>query len=50
MVIDNEKKLCCWMCIVEDTLMEVRRMILVLTLNDHFSVIHGFEISPFSLW
>ena len=28
------------MCIVEDTLMEVRRMILVLALNDDFSVIH----------
>ena len=28
------------MCIVSDTLMEVRRMILVIALNDHFSVIH----------
>ena len=38
------------MCIVEDTLMEVRRMILVLALNDDFSVIHGFEISAFPPW
>ena len=37
------------MHIVSDTLMEVRRMILVLALNDHFSVIHGFEISAFPL-
>ena len=28
-------------------LMEARRMILVLALNDHFSVINGFEISAF---
>ena len=28
------------MHIVSDTLMEVRRMILVLALNDYFSVIH----------
>ena len=40
MVIDDGKKLCCWMCIVSDTLMDVRRMILVLALNDDFSVIH----------
>ena len=37
------------MRIVSDTLMEVRRMILVLALNDHFSAIHGFEISAFLL-
>ena len=30
-----------------DTLREVRRMILVLALNDDFSVIHAFEISAF---
>ena len=35
------------MCIVNDTLMDVRRLILVLALNDDFSVIHGFEISAF---
>ena len=35
------------MHIVSDTLMEVRRMILVLALNDDFSVIYGFEISAF---
>ena len=35
------------MRIVSDTLMEVRRLILVLALNDDFSVIHGFEISVF---
>ena len=35
------------MHIVSDTLMEVRLMILVLALNDHFSAIHGFEISAF---
>ena len=35
------------MCIASDTLMEVLRMILVLTLNDDFSVIYGFEISAF---
>ena len=35
------------MYIVSDTLMEVRRLILVLALNDHFSVIHAFEISAF---
>ena len=28
------------MHIVEDMLMDVRRMILMLALNDHFSVIH----------
>ena len=28
-----------------DTLRDVRRMILVIALNDDFSVIHGFEIS-----
>ena len=38
------------MRIVSDTLREARRMILVITLNDYFSVIHGFEISAFSLW
>ena len=37
------------MCIVSDTLMDVRRKILVLALNDNFSVIHGFEISAFPL-
>ena len=37
------------MHIVSDTLMDVRRMILVLALNDHFSVIHSFEISAFPL-
>ena len=36
------------MHIVSDTLKDVRRMILVLALNDDFSVIHGFEISAFS--
>ena len=35
------------MCIMGDTLRDVRRMILVLALNDDFSVIHGFEISAF---
>ena len=35
------------MHIVSDTLREVRRIILVLALNDHFSAIHGFEISAF---
>ena len=35
------------MHIMGDTLMEVRRLILVLALNDHFSAIHGFEISAF---
>ena len=35
------------MHIVSDTLMDVRRKILVLALNDDFSVIHGFEISAF---
>ena len=35
------------MHIVEDTLKEVHRMILVLALNDDFSVIYGFEISAF---
>ena len=35
------------MRIMGDTLREVRRMILVLALNDNFSVIHGFEISSF---
>ena len=35
------------MRIVSDTLREARRKILVLALNDHFSVIHGFEISAF---
>ena len=34
--------------IVSDTLMDVRRMILVLALNDDYSAIHGFEISAFS--
>ena len=29
--------------------MELRRMILVLALNDYFSAIHGFEISSFPL-
>ena len=38
------------MRIMGDTLREARRLILVLALNDHFSVIHGFEISAFSLW
>ena len=47
MVIDDEKELCCRMCIMGDTLMGVRRMILVIVLNDDFSVIHGFEISAF---
>ena len=37
------------MHIVSDTLMEVRRMILVLALNDYFSAIHSFEISAFPL-
>ena len=37
------------MHIMSDTLREVRRLILVLALNDHFSVIHGFEISAFPL-
>ena len=36
------------MHIVSDTLKDVRRMILVLALNDDFSVIHGFEISALS--
>ena len=40
MVIDNEKELYCRMHIMSDTLREVRRMILVITLNDDFSVIH----------
>ena len=31
-------------------LMDVRRMILVLALNDDFSVIYGFEISSFPPW
>ena len=35
------------MRIMGDTLRDVRRMILVLALNDDFSVIHGFEISAF---
>ena len=35
------------MHIMGDTPREVRRMILVLALNDHFSAIHGFEISAF---
>ena len=35
------------MHIVEDMLMDVRRMILMLALNDDFSSIHGFEISAF---
>ena len=35
------------MHIVEDTLKETRHMILVLALNDDFSVIYGFEISAF---
>ena len=35
------------MRIVSDTLREARRVILVLALNDDFSVIHGFEISAF---
>ena len=35
------------MCIVKDTLRDVRRIILVIALNDNFSVIHGFEISAF---
>ena len=35
------------MYIVGNTLREARRMILVLALNDIFSVIHGFEISAF---
>ena len=35
------------MHIVSDTLREVRRMILVLALNDDFSVIYGIEISAF---
>ena len=38
------------MCIVSDTLREVRRMILVLALNDYFSAIHCFEISAFLPW
>ena len=38
------------MRITGDTLMDVRRMILVLALNDNFSVIHGFEISAFLPW
>ena len=50
MVIDDEKKLCCWMHIVSDTLKDVRRMILVIALNDDFSVIHGFEIAAFPPW
>ena len=29
--------------------MELRRLILVLALNDYFSAIHGFEISAFPL-
>ena len=33
------------MRIMGDTLREARRMILVLALNDHFSVIYGFEIA-----
>ena len=37
------------MHIVSDTLREARRLILVLALNDYFSVIHGFEISAFPL-
>ena len=35
------------MRIMGNTLREARRMILVLALNDHFSVIHAFEISAF---
>ena len=35
------------MHIVSDMLRDVRRMILVLALNDDFSVIHGFDISAF---
>ena len=35
------------MHIVSDMLMDVRRMILVLALNDDFSVIYGFKISAF---
>ena len=35
------------MYIVGNTLREARRMILVLALNDIFSVIHCFEISVF---
>ena len=35
------------MRIMIDTLKNVHRMILVLALNDYFSVIHGFEISVF---
>ena len=38
------------MRIMKDTLMDVRRLILVLALNDDFSVIHGFEISAFPPW
>ena len=34
---------------MSDTLREVHHMILVLALNDHFSAIHGFEISAFPL-
>ena len=37
------------MSIVKDTLREAHRLILVLALNDDFSVIHGFEISVFPL-
>ena len=37
------------MHIVSDMLMDVRRMILVLALNDDFSVIYGFKISAFPL-
>ena len=47
MVIDDEKKLYCSMHIVSDMMMDARRMILVLALNDYFSAIHGFEISAF---
>ena len=35
------------MRIMGNTLREVCRMILVLALNDYFSIIHGFEISAF---
>ena len=37
------------MHIVSDTLRDVRRMILVLALNDDFSVIYSFKISAFPL-
>ena len=35
------------MHITGDMLRDVRRLILVLALNDDFSVIYGFEISAF---